>query len=207
MYYFGVYLSSDPSTPSAYLLMEKQLKGLKKEYHILDLNDFPSSATLADIEEKVRGIYHDRSLITMKKRFSQDRRPSKKVAILPTLVCGVENIIGDPFSETRKKEIPVERVIFCAPPEESGAPRELTLGCDVYVQREAAFQAFQTVCSQGRLKGDDAFFQATFPDPVSRSLPAPEMFSVLKDRALFSRLMVQALLLWFTETVRRIKRY
>lgn len=207
MYYFGVYLNPAPSMPSAYALIDKQLKNLKKEYRILDLNEFPSSATLSEVEEKIIAIYNDRALLTIKKRFSQDRRPSKKVAVFPTIVCGVEEAAGNPFAETRKKEIPVERLIFSNAPEEEPAKRELTLGADTYVPREAVFQAYLTVVSQGRLQGAREFLGASFPDQALGPVPAQSDGKAMEHIPAFPCLMALSAPLWFAETVRKISRY
>jgi len=112
VYYLGIYLNKNRSKPSAYAIIEKQLKNLKKQYYVIDVNEFPVGAGFSVIEEKIMKTFHDRSLLIVKKVFSQDRRPAKKVPAYPVIICGFDPEQGNPFTPIRQKEIPVECIML-----------------------------------------------------------------------------------------------
>lgn len=205
MYYLGIYLNKDASGLSAYALVEKQLKNLKKQYAVIDVNEFPIGVRFSDIEEKIMTTIHDRSLLIVKKVFSQDRRPPKKVPAFPVAVCGFDPEKGNPFTPVRQKEIPVECVILSEDVTHQTKDAQLTLGDNHFVPRYHVLKTFSRVLNQKRFETDSTGFQSadrSFRNHILKARGNPAIS--LPDTPL---LMAMAIPVWFAEHVRKIKRY
>ena len=200
MYYIGIYYAISPQVPSAYAVMEKSLKNLRRHYRLIDLEAFPSPCDDTIIHEKIKALHQDRSLFMVKKVFSQDRKPTKKVPTHPSVVCGFDASSPAPLAPLRKAGIPVDCLVFDeAPAGAQNKKPDFTPGQATRTSIPAVLKTLTTVIRQKRLDGEndarwDSLITINDDDPINN----------MTHRHL---LMAMAIPIWLAENVRKIYRY
>lgn len=202
MYYIGIYYDISPQVPSACAVMEKNLKNLRRHYRLIDLAAFPSPCDDTLIHEKIKALHQDRSFFMVKKVFSQDRKPTKKVPTHPSVVCGFKNETPSPLVPVRKAGIPVDCLVFN---EDNARSRDkkpdFTPGQATHTSISAVVKTMSTVIRQNRLDGESLDPWGELRDSLLT------MNDGTIDPSHHHLIMAMAIPVWLAENVRKIYRY
>lgn len=207
MNYMGIFYNNE-GRPSAFSVINKDLKQVKKNYTVLDIGIFSSTADFSEIDEKMVSIYNSREFITKKRVFSQDGKPPKNRHSPPKMIAGFMDQGKNPFTHIRKKEIPVECLYIEDDKKQASSPgKELTLGSDYFIQLEDIYQSAIKILKQDRLsiesKSPLASKISQMKDRFDSKTGLEPVFTG-EDKHLFLAVFIP---LWFTENIRRIVRY
>ncbi len=193
---------------TAFVIIEKSLKNLKKHYVMKSVRVFPSDTDIADIENEFEAIYNDRNLTVSRRVFSQDRRPAKRVKIPPLIVMAFTGTDTSRVVRLRKRKIPAEGISLCKEDtwrKEDYGP--ICLGNNYYVPEHEPLRIMTAVLQEGRL-----IIEGNIPDAenlireITRSHSGP-LPCCAESRSRENIISALSLPVWFSENVRTIRRY
>ncbi len=207
MHYLGIYLN-EGDAPSTFVIIHKKFKNLRKYYELIDVNRFSSPTDFSEIISKVSSIYNDRNYLKIKRVFSQDGRPSKKVPANPKIITGFKDKDINPFDDIRKNEIPVECLLI----EQGGRDKKeekeaITLGKNYAVDYHHMERTLSDVLIQKRLAINCTSPYAKDIKEVIQNFDTRTTSNPLFSCDLNYFLHAVSIPVWFTENVRQIKRY
>jgi hypothetical protein len=110
MFVLGVFWGA-PGAPSALVLLEQTFKNLRRHYQIETVVEALPEPGLEALAVRVAEIFEDRRYAHLKRVFSQDRRPSKHVKVMPRIVLAPAVDSTEAADYLRDRKLPVNCVI------------------------------------------------------------------------------------------------
>jgi hypothetical protein len=110
MFVLGVFWAA-PVAPGALILMEQTFKNLRRHYRIETVVEALPEVGLEALAERAAEIFEDRRYARIKRVFSQDRRPTKHIKVMPRIVLAPAADSAEAADYLRERKLPVTCVI------------------------------------------------------------------------------------------------
>jgi hypothetical protein len=110
MFVLGVFWAA-PGAPSALVLLAQSFKNLRRHYQIETVVEALPEPGLEALAVRVAEIFEDRRYAHFKRVFSQDRRPTKHVKVMPRIVLAPAVDATEAADYLRDRKLPVTCVV------------------------------------------------------------------------------------------------